>query len=97
MLDAEFLPEPGEVVGRHRVRRVGRVAGVVFLVLEPDDEVAPAACAATSDWPWLSTYCRSTSISVSWRSTPSIIAATSEEEHRRSREWMHTDPRSTCQ
>jgi hypothetical protein len=66
--------------------------------LEPGQELeAEQPAKATSDWPWLSTYCRSTSISVSWRSTPSIIAATSEEEQRRSREWMHTDPRSTCQ
>ena len=35
---------------------------------------------ATSLWPWLSTYWRSTAISVQWRITPSIIDATSEEE-----------------
>ncbi len=29
--------------------------------------------------------------------TPSIIAATSDEEQRRGREWMHAEPRSTCQ
>ncbi len=51
---------------------------------------------ATSDWPWLFTYWRSTSISVSWRSTPSIMAATSDDEQRPKREWMHTDPRSAC-
>ncbi len=37
---------------------------------------------ATALWPWLSTYWRSTAMAVSWWSTPSIIAATSDEEHR---------------
>ena len=33
-------------------------------------------------WPWESTYWRWISMSVQWRSTPSIIAATSEDEQR---------------
>jgi len=52
---------------------------------------------ATTDCPWLSTYWRSTAISVQWRSTPSIIAATSDEEGDFSCEWMHSEFRSTCQ
>src|SRR3546814_10447792 len=36
----------------------------------------------TALWPWLSTYWRWISMSVQWRSTPSIMEATSEEEHR---------------
>ena len=52
---------------------------------------------ATVLWPWESTYCRSTSISVQWWTTPSIIAATSEEEGDLICEWIHSDFRSTCQ
>jgi len=36
----------------------------------------------TALWPWLSTYCRWISRSVQCRRTPSIIDATSDDEHR---------------
>jgi hypothetical protein len=52
---------------------------------------------ATTLCPWLSTYWRSTAISVQWRSTPSIMLATSDEDGDFSCEWMHSDFRSTCQ
>lgn len=43
----------------------------------------PSMCAnanPTMEAPWVSVYCRSTSMSVQCRSTPSIIEATSEAE-----------------
>jgi hypothetical protein len=52
---------------------------------------------ATVDWPWLSTYWRSTAISVQWRMTPWIMLATSDEDGDFSCEWMPSDRRSTCQ
>ena len=52
---------------------------------------------ATVFCPWLSTYCRSTSNSVQWRSTPWIMLATSDEEGDFSCEWMPSDFLSTCQ
>ena len=36
-------------------------------------------------------------LSVQWRSTPSIMLATSENEGDFSCEWMHSEFRSTCQ
>ncbi len=51
----------------------------------------------TIEAPWVSVYCRSTTISVQCRSTPSIIEATSEAEQLLSWEYIQTDFRSTCQ
>jgi len=44
----------------------------------------------------VTTYWLSTAISVQWRSTPSIMLATSEDEGDFSCEWMHSEFRSTC-
>jgi hypothetical protein len=60
----------------------------------------PSRCAnanPTRFWPWVSVYCRSIAASVQCRSTPSIIADTSDAEHDLSCEYTHTDLRSTCQ
>lgn len=50
-----------------------------------------------SDWPWESTYASSMVMSVPCRTTPSIIAATSEAEQLISWLWTATDPVSICQ
>jgi hypothetical protein len=59
---------------------------------QPTEGEADRALAAA-----VSTYCRSISISVQWRSTPSIIEATSDDDGDFNCECMHSDFRSTCQ
>lgn len=51
----------------------------------------------TMEAPCVAAYCRSISTSVQCRSTPPIIAATSEAEHDLSRLQTHSNFFSTCQ
>ena len=46
MLDLELAPQPGEVIGRHRVAAVPGMVGPVLQMLEPDREpLAPLGTA----------------------------------------------------
>ena len=87
--------------GRRRVARCpAGTASALWIAFSRGRSWKPSSrqkANATVLWPWESTYCRSTSISVQWWITPSIMDATSDEEGDLSWEWMHSEFRSTCQ